>query len=104
VKLRVKGSLGIVAAQVAGELDTAELPADLARRAEELFGEGGRGAARVAPQEDLRDPDEYEVTVLANGGRAARRFSLSRRDTEPAALEVARELVGVLVRRRAGGG
>ncbi len=102
MKFILSCSGGVVGARIRVQLDTAELSADLARRAEAaLIPE--KLAQASTPENPLRtDVLEYDLTLLPEGeDKDFRHYRLSETSTAPEVLEVIDELMQEIIRLRA---
>ncbi len=102
MKLILSCSGGIVGARIQAQLDTAELAADLARRAEAtLIPE--KLAQASTPENPLRtDVLEYDLTLLPEGeDKDFRHYRFNETSTAPEVLEVIDELMREIIRLRA---
>ena len=102
MKLILSCSGGIVGSRIQAQLDTAELAADLARRAEAAL-QPEKLARASTPENPLRtDVLEYDLTLLPEGEDTDfRHYRFSETSTAPEVLELLDELMQEIIRLRA---
>ncbi|HEX9736339.1 MAG TPA: protealysin inhibitor emfourin [Thermoanaerobaculia bacterium] len=103
MKLHLACHGGIANLRIRGQVDTAELPGDLAEKVERVLGARRRMRAAGAAPKDPRmtDAQQYEVTVQPEGVGAPRTYQLDESSLSDEELEVLDELRGEIVRRMA---
>ena len=101
MRLILSCSGGVVGSRIQAELDTSDLPADLARRAEACLRPEMLSQAAVSASPHRTDVLEYELTLLPEGeGADFRHYHLSETQTSPEVLEVLDDLMREIIDRR----
>jgi hypothetical protein len=102
MKLHLAVSGGFANLRIQGELDTDELPEELARRAEAVLNRPALEAAAATKSNMLMtDSIQYELTVLANSlHESAQRYQLDESSLADEMLEVLDELQSEIIRRQ----
>lgn len=103
MKIHLACSGGFANLRIQGQVDTAELSADLAEKVERVLGAHRRlRAASAAPKDPrMTDAQHYELTVDAGGEGGPRQYHLDDSSLSDELLEVLDELRGEIVRRLA---
>lgn len=81
-----------------GELDTADLPAELAERAERVLRPDRLAAAGAPRHAGAADTTVYDVRVTSERGADA--FQVEEPSADPEVLAVLRDVMAEVVRRR----
>lgn len=94
---------GFANLRIQGQVDTAELPDDLAEKVERVLGEHeSLRQASVAPKDPrVADAQQYDLTVHPEGEDGPRQYRLDESNLSDDVLEVLDELRGEIVRRLA---
>ncbi len=92
---------GVVGSRIQAELDTSDLPADLARRAESCLRPEMLSQAAALASPHRTDVLEYELTLLPQGeGVEFRHYHLSELKTSPEVLELLDDLMREIIEQR----
>ncbi len=92
---------GVVGSRIQAELDTSDLPADLARRAESCLRPEILSQAAASASPHRTDVLEYDLTLLPAGeGVDFRHYHLSEVKTSPEVLEVLDDLMREIIEHR----
>lgn len=98
MKVHLRSAGGIGGIRMEGEVDTADLPPDLARRAESVLRRdrlaGAERSGRPTP-----DAVSYDVRLTDDRGSAA--FTVEEPCTDPEVVEVLNDMLTEVVRRKA---
>ena len=97
MKLFVASSGGIGGLRLSGEVDTRELPPELAERAERLLRPDALESS-AAPNPGAADVTVYDVEVPE--GRGTRRFRIDGSSADPEVVATLNDVMHELVRRR----
>lgn len=99
MKLYLRSAGGVGGMRIEGELDTAELPPGLARRAETVLCRERLAGAGRATGEPVPDAASYDVRLTDEQGSAA--FTVEEPSTDPEVLDVIGDVLHEVVRRKA---
>ena len=105
MKVLVRGSGGFGGLRIQGELDTADLPPELKRRAEAMLAaepmEKAMAAAEAATANPhMADAQELEVTVIGEAAGGARSYLLRGGAMDPEVMQLANDLMREVIKRR----
>ncbi len=101
MKLDLKSTGGFAGLELAGRLDTADLPEDLARRVEELLTPDNLRAAAASRSLPMPDARQYHLTLVPEHPDAeARTHVIDDMSSSGEVLDVIDELIAELVRRK----
>lgn len=94
---------GFANLRIQGQVDTAELPDDLAEKVERVLGahQRLRKAAAAPKNPRMTDVQQYELTVDPGGEDGPKQYHLDESSLADDVLEVLDELRGEIVRRMA---
>jgi hypothetical protein len=98
MKLSVKTSGGIGNIQLQGQLDTSELPNDLAERVHRVLSPARLESARSTEGVSLPDMIQYEISLFV--GSRVQRFEINDANAPADVIDVVQELVQEVVRRK----
>ncbi len=100
MRLHVASSGGFAGLRLQGEVRTADLPPQLAERAERLLSAEHLAEARSEANPNLADGYVYELLVWPDDrGEDPESYLLSEADTSPEVMQTLHDLIGEITRR-----
>jgi hypothetical protein len=100
MKLSVKTSGGIGNIQLQGQLDTNELPSDLAERVHKVLSPARLESFRSTEGIPVPDMIQYEIMLFLGSG--VQKFEIDEANAPADVIDVVEELVQEVVRRKRG--
>ncbi len=102
MKIHLSSSGGFANLRLEGAIDTADLPKELAARAEKALGAKALAAAGRPENRDMADGEIYELTVLPEDEEGeVRKHRISRAAADPELMELLGEVMAEITRRKA---
>ncbi len=102
MRLFLRSSGGLANLRIEDELDTSELPPELARKAERFLRPEKLKLAKTAENSQMTDALQYELTVFPQAeGEEVRQYCLNEASTAREILDVVGELMHEIIRRKA---
>ena len=100
MKLFLRSSGGIANIQIQGEIDTDDLPPDIAKRVEDLLNPSK--LKNKAGPENPYFADGQQISVRIQSEEDSVQLELDESTANPELFALCRELMGIIVRRKAG--